>query len=338
MNENLRMNILILSAGTRNIIISYFRHALCGRGVVIAADADPLSPALYEADRSYVVPLIGDPGYVDCILGICRKERIAGVLSLIDPEQTLLAACEGRFRELGVTVIGSPAFSCELAFDKFRMYRWLWEHGYYSPRSWMDHRAFFEAVNAGDVDYPVFLKPVRGSASVNAMKAADALTVEWMAVHQRDVLIQEYLPGPEIGADVYVDLISGEVVSVFTKKKLRMRAGETDRSVSIKDEKLFSLIERFVADAGFRGPVDIDLIQTAEGYAVLDVNPRFGGGYPHAHACGCDHVRMIIDNLQGRINQKRVGEYQADVYMVKYSEAAVLKQSQNTMNFEKVPS
>ena len=54
------------------------------------------------------------------------------------------------------------------------------------------------------------------------------------------------MDGIEYGADVYVDMISNEPVAIFTKEKIKMRAGETDKSVSIKDEKLFDLIKGFV--------------------------------------------------------------------------------------------
>ena len=98
-------NILILSAGTRNKIIQYFRKVFAGKGNVIATDMQSIAPAIYEADRFYLVPRITAPGYIDVILEICRKEEISGVLSLIDPELSLLAENRERFAAQGVTVI-----------------------------------------------------------------------------------------------------------------------------------------------------------------------------------------------------------------------------------------
>lgn len=80
------MNILILSAGTRNKIVQYFVKELNGRGNVIATDMSNLAPAIYEADKYYIVPKMTDPDYLDVILRICEDEKIDGVLSLIDPE------------------------------------------------------------------------------------------------------------------------------------------------------------------------------------------------------------------------------------------------------------
>lgn len=80
------MNILILSSGTRNKIVQYFKKTLAGQGNVICTDMSNLAPSIYEADKFYTVPRMTAPGYLDVILDICRKEMIDGVLSLIDPE------------------------------------------------------------------------------------------------------------------------------------------------------------------------------------------------------------------------------------------------------------
>ncbi len=319
------MNILILAAGSRNKIVQYFKKAFCGEGTVVATDASELGPAIYDADKHYIVPPITDPGYIDIILDICRKESIGGVLSLIDPELSLLAQNEHRFKALGTTVIGSSFELCELTLDKMRMYHWLAEHGYNCARSWMDKGEFFKAVSAGEIAYPVFVKPYRGSASISISKVFDGDTVELLLAHGRDLMIQEFLNGQEIGADVYIDMISGEVVSIFTKKKIKMRAGETDKAVSFKDERLFELIERFVVEAGFRGQIDIDIFDINGEYYISEVNPRFGGGYPHAYEAGCDHMRLILNNLNGIANKKNIGAYDEGVYMMKYNEVKILK-------------
>ena len=317
------MNILILAAGTRNKIVQYFKRALNGSGIVVATDASELGPAIYEADKHYIVPSITAPGYIDIILDICRKEKINGVLSLIDPELSLLAENEDKFRAIGTVVIGSSYELCETALDKMQMYRWLAGHGYNCARSWMDKEEFFKAVEAGEVSFPVFVKPARGSASISISKVCDKETVSLLLAHEDGLMIQEFLNGQEIGADVYIDMISGEVVSIFTKKKIKMRAGETDKAVSIKDERLFALIEKFVLEAGYRGQIDIDIFDINGQYYISEVNPRFGGGYPHAYESGCDHMKLILNNLNGETNRKAIGAYNEGIYMMKYNEVMI---------------
>ena len=139
-------------------------------------------------------------------------------------------------------------------------------------------------------------------------------------------MIQEFLDGQEIGADVYIDMISGEIVSIFTKKKVLMRAGETDKAVSFKDEKLMEVIKKFVSEAGYRGQIDIDVFDVNGEYYISEVNPRFGGGYPHAYESGADHMQLIVNNLEGKINECLVGtNYEVGTYMMKYNEIMVKK-------------
>lgn len=320
------MNFLILAAGTRNKIVQYFKNTFDGIGNVIATDANSLGPAIYDADKYYIVPPITAPGYIEKILAICKAEHISGVLSLIDPELSLLAANKDRFEAIGVTIIGSSYELCEMSIDKMLMFNWLKDHGYNCARSWMDKDAFYQAVENGEVSFPVFIKPYRGSASINISKVYDRDTVELLFAHEDNLMIQEFLDGQEIGADVYIDLLSGEVVSIFTKKKIKMRAGETDKAVSFKNQELFELIEKFVNEVGYRGQIDIDIFEIGGKYYISEVNPRFGGGYPHAYESGVDHMKLILNNLNGNVNKKSIGTYEEGIYMMKYNEVKILKQ------------
>ena len=317
------MNILILSAGTRNKVVQYFKRTVGDSGKVIATDMSELAPAVYDADAFYKVPRMTDDGYIDVIFDICRKESVDAVLSLIDPELSLLAQHRATFESLGVKVVGSSYELCEMCLNKWDMYRWLCDHGYRCARTFADKDEFFAAVEAGEITYPVFVKPICGSASIAISKVYDRETVENLFAHHEGLMVQEFLNGQEIGADVYIDMLSGEVVSVFTKKKIVMRAGETDKAVSFKDPALFELIEKFAAEAGFSGQIDIDIFDIDGEYYISEVNPRFGGGYPHAYECGCDHMMLIQNNIHGIANEKRIGAYDEGVYMMKYNEVAI---------------
>lgn len=319
------MNFLILAAGTRNKIVQYFRKTFEGVGKIVATDASLLGPAIYDADKYYIVPSITDVGYIDKILDICRIEQIDGVLSLIDPELSLLAQNKERFDSIDVTIIGSSYELCEMSLDKMQMYHWLVEHGYKCAKSWMDKDCFYNAVDKGEVSYPVFVKPYRGSASISISKVYDKETIELLFAHDNNLMIQEFLNGQEIGADVYIDMISSEVVSIFTKKKIKMRAGETDKAVSFKDPALFSLIEKFVDEAGYKGQIDIDIFNVNGEYYISEVNPRFGGGYPHAYESGCDHMKLILNNLRGIANKRNIGAYDEGIYMMKYNEVKITR-------------
>ena len=151
------MNVLILSAGTRNKIVQYFKRTVGENGKVVCTDMSKLAPALYEADKYYIVPKISDTGYLDVIMDICRRESIDAALSLIDPELSLLAQNAERFKTEGVTIIGSSYELCERALDKMQMYHWLKEHGYLCAESYDDKDEFYAALERGKISFPVFV-------------------------------------------------------------------------------------------------------------------------------------------------------------------------------------
>ncbi len=317
------MNILILSAGTRDKVVQYFKKELEGKGKVIATDCSNLAPAVYEADRFYLVPRISEPGYIERILDICKKEEIAGVFSLIDPELSLLAKERERFLAVGTCPVVSPYELVETCFDKYKMYRLLTDMGIPTGRCYVDKEAFYQGVEKGEISYPVFVKPVKGSASINISKVYGPKEIEVLFDLYDDLMIQEYMDGTEFGADVYVDMISGRCTSIFLKKKIKMRAGETDKSVSVKDEGLFALIRDFVEKCGFAGMIDIDIFQIGNEYYISEVNPRFGGGYPHAYECGVNMPAQVARNLEGRENEVSIGAYQTGICMMKYNEVMI---------------
>lgn len=325
------MNILILSAGTRDKVVQYFKKEAGENGKVVATDCSNLAPAVYDADKFYLVPRISAPGYLDTILDICRKEQIDGVFSLIDPELSLLAKEKDKFLAIGTTPIISPYDLVETCFDKYKMYQMLTEMEIPTGKCYVEKETFYQAVEKGEVSYPVFVKPVKGSASININKVNSKEEVDLLFTLYDDLMVQEYMDGQEYGADVYLDMISGKCTSIFVKKKIKMRAGETDKSVSVKDERLFAMLQDFVERCGFRGMIDIDIFEIKGTYYISEVNPRFGGGYPHAYECGVNMPRQVLCNLAGKENENTIGAYQENICMMKYNEISIKDMSETAI-------
>lgn len=304
-------------------MVQYFKKEIGEEGKVVATDCSNLAPAVYDADKFYLVPRITAPDYIGHILDICKKEQIDGVFSLIDPELSMLAGKKDRFLEIGTTPIISPYDLVETCFDKFRMYQMLRQMQIPTGKCFVDKEAFYQALAKEEISYPVFVKPVKGSASININKVNSKEEIELLFTLYDDLMIQEYMDGQEYGADVYIDMLSGKCTSIFIKKKIKMRAGETDKSVSFKDERLFSILRDFVERCGFRGMIDIDIFDKDGTYYISEVNPRFGGGYPHAYACGVNMPGQVLVNLAGKENEIAIGDYPEAVCMMKYNEIAI---------------
>lgn len=317
------MNILILSAGTRDKVVQAFKKELGYDGLVVATDCSNLAPAVYDADKFILVPRINVPGYMDKILQICKDEGIDAVLSLIDPELSMVAKYADKFKEIGVTPIISDYELVETCFNKFKMAQVFEENGLATAKCYMSIEDFYKAKENGDIDYPVFVKPVCGSASLHINKVSSDKELEGLFAMYDDLMIQEYMDGQEYGADVYIDLLSGQCTSIFIKKKIKMRAGETDKSVSVHIPELFDKISAFVEKIGFRGIIDIDIFEVDGKFYFSEINPRFGGGYPHAYACGVNVPAQIINNLKGNKNPVAIGKYEDGIVMMKYNEIMI---------------
>lgn len=317
------MNILILSVGTRNKIVQYFKNEVQDDGLVIATDASELAPALYDADKYYVVPRITEDNYLETIFTICKENNVKAVLSLIDPELSLLAEHRQAFLDIGVTPIISNYNSIELCFDKYEMYKFLSQNRIPTVNTYLDKEKFYSDVEKNKIDYPVFVKPVRGSASLNINKVYEKEEIELLFEQYDNLIIQEFMDGQEFGADCYIDMISNETVAAFTKEKLLMRAGETDKSISVKDEKLFEIIKKTIDAIGFKGIIDIDIFKIDGKYYISEVNPRFGGGYPHGYEVGVNIPKMIVENIKGNKNQEQIEEFKENTYMMKYNELKI---------------
>ena len=310
------MNILILSAGTRNLLVSYFMKS--GFEKVVAVDASPLAPALYLASSHYLVPLMKDPGYLGKLLEICESEKIDAVLPLQEDELNLLSENASMFEERGIKTIVSASESVHTCRDKYEFWDKLSSAGIPVLKTYYDMDSFKKALVEGSISFPVFIKPRSGCGSADSFVAKNLEFIEAVeSNYGEEFIIQQLNTGKEYGADIYVDLVSGEITDIFVKEKLRMRAGETEKSVSVKNNKIYEVIKKTVSLFDFKGPIDMDLFEMDGEFYVSEINPRFGGGYPHAYLCGVDFPGNILNNVSGKSNEVKIGSYKEGVTALK---------------------
>lgn len=317
------MNILICSVGRRVKLIEYFKRELNEiNGKVVAVDCDPTAPALYFADQFEIVPRIDQHDYVQEIKALCKKYEISAVLSLIDPELSLLARYKENFKEDGVAVIVSDEPIIEICFDKYLTSKFLQEHGFPHIPTYTNIEEVKSALGNGMLHFPLIIKPRNGSASMGIQCVSTIAQLQ--SFYDHDVVIQPFMKGEEFGIDCYIDLITKEATNIFMKKKIKMRAGETDKSVAVKDSRLRELMTALLEVLQPVGPIDIDCFYTEQGYVISEINPRFGGGYLHAHEMGQNFVKNLITNLQNIANVRDEGNYQEGKTLIKYDQYLVL--------------
>lgn len=315
------MNLLILSPGRRFEIVEYFKETFHNDGrKVYTLDMSPLAPALYAGDEYFRVDKnFNDLGaYIDDILSICKEKDITAVLTLIDPELVLLSDYKEKFEAQGIKVILSDIEFIKETFDKFGFF-----NTYRNKIKLVDTvGSYDDAINkleSGEWQYPLFAKLRDGSASIGIKKIDSAIDFETTKINEK-YIYQPFVKGSEYGLDAYFDMISGELVSIFMKKKLAMRAGETDKAISVKNPDVLREILKISNIKGLRGPIDIDVFVADNGEVFInEINPRFGGGHPHAYGCGVNFMQLILNNLKGEVNPPLFDNYKEGVMMLKYN-------------------
>ena len=326
------MNILFCSAGRRCELLKDFRKSMENKGKIVATDISVTAPAIYMADRYYIVPRINDDNYISTILDICEKEEINVVTTLIDPEIMILAEHRKEFENIGVEVLAPYKETADVCFDKFEMYKYLQKKNIKTVLTYGDIESFKKGLADGEIDFPVFVKPRRGSGSVGARRMEDIDSLKAAILEDSSLIIQEYMGDAlDVDADIYVDTISHQAVSLFSKKKLETKIGGASKTVSFNDEKLNQFASEALKVFKFNGPIDMDLWYRDGEYYLSEVNPRFGGGYLHAYGAGVDFVKMIENNVNGIENQPCFGNYDNDVVMMMY-DSVVIEKIKNLKN------
>ena len=344
MNNGARAtNVLFTCAGRRTFAIRAFQQALNNCGRVLACDASPDAPALQVADKGFVVPPADADNYLDVLLTICREQRVRLLIPAVEPELPLLAAHRARFLEIGTVPLVSSPEIVAICYDKLETATFLDRCGLAAPRTFVQLEAAQEALSRGNITFPLVVKPRWGVSSIGLAFAEDDQELDLafkMAEKQIAnsflaqasgatpggcVLIQERLSGEEYGLDIVNDL-NGRHVCTFAKRKLRMRAGQTDRAVTVKDATLEELGRLIGEKLGHTGILDCDLFVSGRGCHVIDLNPRMGGGYPFSHVAGANLPAALIAWLNGEQADPRCFQIQPHLTVSRSDEYAVVGQ------------
>jgi len=327
------MNYLMLSVGRRGELMKNFRASMEAGSRIIATDNSQYAPALYFADKQYLVPRIDSPEYIDTILDICKKEDINTVTTFIDPEIMILAKNREKFEALGVEVLAPYTETAELCFDKYEFYKYLVSKGIRTPKTYGTFAEVKAAIDKNEVSLPVFVKPRCGSGSVGARKINTLEMLKEVFEQDTTLIAQELMTGEgafDLDADIYVDTKSHKPVSIFSKRKISTVIGGANKTISFKDEKLFAFVKEALSVFKFNGPIDADFFYKDGEYYISEVNPRFGGAYLHAYGAGVDFIKMIDKNLRGEENQECIGDYEENVVMMMYDSVVIKKKESDT--------
>ena len=310
------MNLLLTSIGRRSYLVNYFKEALGGKGEVHVSNSSALTPAFACADKNVVTPLIFSGEYIAFIQKYCDENHIDGIISLLDIDLPILSAHKKIFEDHGTKVIVSDEAVIRICNDKWETYQFLIDNDFNALKTYVTLESAREGIKAKEIRFPVMVKPRWGMGSIAIYEAGNEeelcvlynktkhhikntyLKYESKENLEESVLIQEKITGQEYGLDI-INNLKGEYQNTIVKKKIAMRSGETDCAETMDHPVLKALGKTISEKLRHIGNLDADVFLDGDTPYLLEMNARFGGGYPFSHMAGVNLPLAIVKWLGG---------------------------------------
>lgn len=303
------MNVLLTSVGRRAYMVKYFKEAIGENGLVHVCNSDDKTVAFHYADKAIISPLIYDENYIPFLLDYCKENKIDMLISLFDIDLGVLSKSKDIFEKIGTRVVVSSKEVIDICNDKWKTYEFLKENGFNVPKTYLTLEDTINALDKGEINYPVIVKPRFGCGSIAMSIAEDEMALlyyfrrntrtinksylKYESSYVEDKIIyQECLRGQEYGADIINDL-KGNYQNSIIKKKVAMRAGETDIAELVDEPVIKRECERLGRITKHIGNMDVDVFLVDGVPYILEMNARFGGGYPFSHIGGCNLPKAL---------------------------------------------
>ncbi|HLZ64704.1 MAG TPA: ATP-grasp domain-containing protein [Aliidongia sp.] len=286
------MNVLILSASAKVLLVQSFRQAAAERGGrVVACDTAADSAALYAADEAVLVPRSTAPEFAAAVLELCAGKNIRLVVPTRDAELAALSGCVEALRERGVSLLLPPPRALEICRDKRKFTDFCRTIGLPVARSY--------APGEMPTRFPVFARPIAGAGGQGARVLRSAAEVAALGDGASTTIVQDYVDDPEYTIDVLMDL-EGRPLQAVARSRLLIRNGESQKS-RVEDLPVLSRGALDLCSA--LGLVGHNVVQAfhspARGPHYIEVNPRFGGASNLSIAAGLDSPRRILAMVAG---------------------------------------
>lgn len=288
------INILLLSAGRRVELIECFRNAAKKQDIksrIVAADISNLAPAIYFADKHYIIPKIAEDGYIEKIIEICQKETISLIIPTIDTELLVLSKNKKEIEEnTSAKVLISDFNVINICRNKINTQEFFEKNGFGVPKMLTG--------NEENINFPVFIKPIDGSSSINAFKVKNKKELEFFKEYIGKPIIQELIEGTEYTVDIFVDF-DNKPITIVPRQRIATRSGEIAKGKIVKDKEIIENVKKLIEILKPIGQITVQCMKTNNGIKYIEINPRFGGGAPMSITAGADSCENLYKLLQG---------------------------------------
>lgn len=318
------LNILFTCVGRRVALVRHFKKTLAGLGIpgrIFGTDVSPDAPALHEVDVARLVCRIDDPAYIDRLAGLCAAERIDLLFPLIDTDLVKLSRSRPAFERAGTNAVVCEPELVDAAMNKYTTYDLFKKLGVDTPGVF--------ALESGREDgygYPLFMKPLDGSASKGIVKINSRKELMFFREYIERPILQEYVAGEEFTLDMLYDF-SGELRCIVPRRRLEVRAGEVSKSVIEMDPCVMDAARALGGRLrGVRGVINAQCIRGRGGrVSFIEINPRFGGGVPLSLHAGADFPRWLLQMARGVDPGDVSTAFTPGMYMLRFDDAVFVK-------------
>ncbi len=313
------MNILISSAGRRVSLVRAFQKELkkvYPKGKVFASDANPkLSAACHVADGFFRVPMVTHPDYPDSLIQQCKDCDIRLIIPTIDGELLPMAINNELFAGKGIkAVISSEAF-----VGKCRDKRQI--HQFFESRK----VAFANEYAKDDYKLPLFIKPIDGSRSMDTYLINEETDLTDYHFANDKLMFLEYLDH-DLHDEFTCDLYYGKdhrLKCIVPRKRLEVRDGEVYKALTVANSLVPYIKERLGYIEGAVGCLTSQFFKhkTEDKIYGIEINPRFGGGFPLSYLSGANYPKWIIQEF---LRDEKIDEqfdcWERDLLMIRYDD------------------
>lgn len=321
-------NILITSAGRRVSLVELFQKAIIQldiKGKVFAVDLQEHAPALQVADESQVVMRVIDEGYIDQLLEICKINDINLIVPTIDTELNILSAASDLFSQHNIKVLVCSNDTNHIFMDKRRSQHFFENNNIPTPRLYSNE----ESIGLTDDKYPLLLKPANGSCSIGVTKVYNKKELMFFLEYLNDPIVQEFIQGDEYTIDVLVDFY-GRVQCAVPRLRIETRAGEVSKAITVNDKEIIDWSYKVAGLMdGAMGCITLQCFKQKKGeLKFIEINPRFGGGFPLTAAAGANYPLWILQMLSGQsIQTDMQAQWQDNFSMLRFDQGLFAKAS-----------
>ncbi|WP_430895806.1 MULTISPECIES: ATP-grasp domain-containing protein [unclassified Paraflavitalea] len=316
------MNILITSAGQRVSLVRAFQKelkALYPNSKVFTTDMAPqLSAACNVSDAYFKVKRVTDPSYINDLLQLCVEQDIRMIVPTIDTELLVLAENRATFEEKGIYVMVSELPVVDMCRDKRKTNSFFESRGIAIPK----------AIDKNNPSFPLFIKPYDGSLSSDNYIIHSKEELRDFHLTNEKFLFMEYLNKKEYDeftVDMYFNRV-GALCCIVPRKRILIRAGEINKGVTCKNVFVSYLKEKIGTIEGARGCLTGQFFLHPENgkIAAIEINARYGGGYPLSYRAGANYPKWMIQEYFQNQAVSYTDNWENNLLMLRYDDEVLV--------------